>query len=366
MAITPMGAPVASSFSTSGSTSGKVYIAPWNWLLLAVFLGLFGFWLSGDGSGIVEEREVRPLFDVFDAETAQRIILEKPDASAVDTGGVERSTLVLRPAAEGQGEPDWTLEELFGSVAFRDRVERLLSRVGSMTTLDLVSADPARHDEYGLTEDQALRIRVSTKEAMGESPMVDLLLAPAPERGAWVRKSGESEVWRIARFNPPSPAPRAWFDDSSLMPLGDRAIRSIRATGRAVEREVAIQFVAGAERFVDEAGVAWEAPRVLDLHNRLQTLFPVNVTAAKAVGEALDAEDSAGSEGAESQPWLRLEIAPLLRRKSFHIELGEPEEGSTECRAVLVEGTTRVTVAASTAQKIVASLQALLAAQAGD
>ena len=61
-----------------------------------------------------------------------------------------------------------------------------------MTTLDLVSKDPARHAEYGLTEETALRIRVSAANSVGDSSLVDLLLAPAPERAAWVRKFGES------------------------------------------------------------------------------------------------------------------------------------------------------------------------------
>ncbi len=359
-----MGATVANSTSTSAPGFGSaIYIAPRNWCLLAIFAGLFGFWLSGDGAGVVEEREVRPLFDVFDADRVQRVVLERPDAAAVETGGVERTSLVLLPAAEGRKQAAWTLEELFGAAAFRDRVERLLSRIGSMTTLDLVSADPERHEEYGLTEDRALRVRASVNETMGDSPMVDLLLAPAPDRGAWVRKFGESEVWRIARFNPPSPAPRAWFDDSSLMPLGDRAIESIRASGAAVPKEVAIYFVPGGERFVDEAGRGWDVPRVLDLQSRLQTLFPINVTGAKAAGETLDPDG-----GSESQlpPWLRLEIVPLLGGKAFHIELAEPAEGDTECRAVLVQGTTRVTVAASTVRKIAAALGGLLEAQVGD
>lgn len=363
-AATLMGATVANSTSTSAPGFGSaIYIAPRNWCLLAIFAGLFGFWLSGDGAGVVEEREVRPLFDVFDADRVQRVVLERPDAAAVETGGVERTSLVLLPAAEGRKQAAWTLEELFGAAAFRDRVERLLSRIGSMTTLDLVSADPERHEEYGLTEDRALRVRASVNETMGDSPMVDLLLAPAPDRGAWVRKFGESEVWRIARFNPPSPAPRAWFDDSSLMPLGDRAIESIRASGAAVPKEVAIYFVPGGERFVDEAGRGWDVPRVLDLQSRLQTLFPINVTGAKAAGETLDPDG-----GSESQlpPWLRLEIVPLLGGKAFHIELAEPAEGDTECRAVLVQGTTRVTVAASTVRKIAAALGGLLEAQVGD
>ena len=193
--------------------------------------------------------------------------------------------------------------------------------------------------------------------------MVDLLLAPAPERGAWGRKFGESEVWRIARFSPPSPAPQAWFDDSSLMPLGEREVLAIRASGSAVKREVAIESIPGGERFVDEAGVGWDVPRVLDVYRRLQTLFPVNVTAAKAAGEALD--PPAGN-GSEVQPWLRIEVTRILSRKSFHIEVAEPEEGASECRAVLVEGTTRVTVSSGTAQKIAAALQALLSAQAGE
>ena len=363
MATLPMGDHVRSLDSRASTRSGRLYIAPWNWLLTAVFVGLFAFWLTGDGVGLVEERDVRPLFEVFDADRAQLVVLERPDAAAVETNGIERSTLVLKPTAGSAGEADWALEELYGATAFRDRVERLLSRVGSMTTLDLVSADPARHDEYGLGEERALRIRVSIRESMEDTPMVDLLLAPAPERGAWVRKWGESEVWRIARFSPPSPSPSAWFDDSSLMPLGDRAIRSIRASGRAVDRDVAILSVPGGERFVDEAGVSWDVPRVPDLHRRLQTLFPVTVTAAKAEGEPLLLDGEGAPEG---QPWLRLEVGSILSEKPFHIELAEPEEGAKETRAVLVEGTIRVTVASRTVREIALSLQALLDAQGDD
>jgi hypothetical protein len=356
-----------------GSTRGAIYIAPRNWLLTVVFAGLLAFWLLGQGGGAVEERAVRPLFDAFQGNRAQLVVLERPDAAAVQTDGVERSTLVLQPGGEGgSSEEDsraqWVLEELFGAKAFSDRVERLLSRIGSMTTLDLVSADRERHQEYGLTEDRALRVRVSTTSEMGADPMVDLLLAPAPERAAWVRKSGENEVWRIARFFPPSPAPRAWFDDSSLMPLGDRAIRSIRAKGSALPKEVAINVVPGGERFADEAGVGWDVPRVLDLQRRLQTLFPINVTGAKAAGEPLDPVDSDGAAGEVGEgklPWLSLEVAGILGRKSFRIELEEPSDSATECRAVLVEGTTRVTVAASTVRKIATALTGLLDAQDG-
>lgn len=350
------------------STRGAIYVAPRNWLLIVVFTGLLAFWLLGQGGGAVEERAVRPLFDAFQGNRAQLVVLERPDAAAVQTDGVERATLALRPSGEESSKTQWVLEELFGAKAFSDRVERLLSRIGSMTTLDLVSADPERHREYGLTEDRALRVRVSTTPEMGAEPMVDLLLAPAPERAAWVRKSGENEVWRIARFFPPSPAPRAWFDDSSLMPLGDRAIRSIRARGSALPKEVAIRVVPGGERFADEAGVGWDVPRVLDLQRRLQTLFPINVTAAKAAGEPLDPVDATGSvgeNGGSQLPWLSLEVAGILGRKSFRIELEEPRDSATECRAVLVEGTTRVTVAASTVRKIAATLKGLLDAQDG-
>ena len=349
--------PSAAEPSTQ-EAGGGFYIAPRNWLLLALFGGLFGLWLTGDGAGVVEERAVRPLYDAFNTRSARNVVLERADAAAVATGGVERASLTLEPSPDASGKGNWVIEELFGAKAFRDRVERLLSRIGSMTTLELVSADPARHDEYGLTAERALRVRVSADAEVGESSIVDLLLAPAPERGAWVRKFGESEVWRIARFSPPSPAPLAWFDDSSLMPLSDRGIRSIGATGTALPKAVEVRFVPGGERFVDESGVGWDVARVLDLQSRLQTLFPTNVTGLKAAGAGLDPD-----AGADDEPWLRLKIVPLLTGKSFHIELSEPQEGASECAAALMEGTTRVTVSSSTVKKVAASLVGLLDAQ---
>ncbi len=280
-------------------------------------------------------------------------MLERPDAAAIATGGVERTTLAL-DAAEGVAPPVWRIAELHSSAAFTYKVDRLLSRIGSMTTLDLVTSSADQHAKYGLTMDRALRVRLSTSSSVPEEATVDLLIAPTQDHGTWVRTVDDPRVWRIARFNPPSPSPRSWFDDSSLMPLSDLAIKTVTLSGPGVGGSVEMGEQAGdLDRFVDGKGNALSSLDVLDLFKRLRTLYPVNVVGPKEAGAPWIDE-----------PWLVVEAVPQVGGKPFRIEFeapatvpasgtpGEAPAQSTEVRAALLQGTTIVTVSTSTVEKI--------------
>ncbi|MFT7167338.1 MAG: hypothetical protein ACI80K_000457 [Paracoccaceae bacterium] len=343
-------------------STGAVHVAVRNWMLLIVLGVMVGYWVTGDGGGSIRQRSVEPLVEGFSASKVRSVLLERPDAAAVATAGIARTTLTLRLATEAVGtaaETDaWTIGELFGAAAFTDRVDRLLSRIGSMTTLDLVTADSSTHAEYGLTNERALRVRISSEDTVGETPMVDLLLAPAPDRGTYVRLHGDSNVWRVAQMTPPSPSPRAWFDDSSLMPWADLAISGVRASGSALESEALIRSIAGGqERFTNASSEALSSQLVLDFFKRMRTLFPVDVIEGKAEGAILD-----------PSPWLRLEIMNVVGGKKFRIEFREPgtdvasDAGPTKgtVRAAVVEGTAIVSVSGSTVEKLVQSLRSLM------
>lgn len=359
-----------------GTTGRGFYLAPRNWLLAVVLGLLVGAWFASDGKGGISRRQIQPLVQGFDASQARTILLERPDLAAVETGGVERTTLTRRDgeAATGEvGSPDvWTIEELHGAAAFTDKIDRLLARIGAMTTLDLVSEDTASYAEYGLGEDRALHVRIANGEVapeMGpEGNTVELWIAPAPGRAAYVRAAGDARVWRIARYAPPSPSPLAWFDDSSLMPLTDRAIRVLRASGRALDlapgEEFSIRTLPGADHFQSGDGEDLSSQRVFDLFKRLRLLFPEEVLGTKVAGERL-----------ESDPWLSIEVEASVGGKTFRIDFSEPGMGAdpssstapsespsgspSGVRAALVGKAIVVSLGASGVEKIVESLKGL-------
>lgn len=348
------------SLSSSRST-GLLHVATRNWLLVLVLCGLGGFWFAGGGDGGISQRDIQPVIRGFDASQARVITLERVDLAAVATGGVERTTLTRKTSEEATGDagaPDvWTIAELHGTSAFTDRVDALLSRVGSMTTLDLVAEDPASHAGYGLTVEKALRLVVShgpttSSESGGAAPMADLLIAPAPGRAAYVLAAGDDRVWRIARFTPPSPSPNAWFDDSSLMPLTDRGIKAIRASGPGVGETVVVQAYPGGDRFVGASGEMLSSPQVLDVFKRLRMLYPRDVLGAKGAGEPIAVE-----------PWLSIEVEPQVGGNPFRIDFMEPKEATGQSdravRAARLQGTITVSVSASTVEKLVESLRGL-------
>ncbi|QDV06854.1 hypothetical protein Poly30_23710 [Planctomycetes bacterium Poly30] len=340
-----------------GARGGFLHVAVRNWILVLILGALAGSWFVGDAGGGISQRQIQPVLPGFDASRARSIVLERADLAAVETGGLERTTLTRRTSVETTGDvgaPDvWTIAELHGTAAFADRVDDLLSRIGSMTTLDLVSEEPGSHAGYGLTKAKALQLRVSEQERMGDSPMVDLLIAPAPGRAAYVLAAGDDRVWRIARFTPPSASPRAWFDDSSLMPLPDRGISAIRASGPALEGEpVIVRTYPGGDRYTSATGETLVTQAVLDLFKRLRTLFPTDVVAEKVAGEPLDGE-----------PWFSIEVEPIVGGNDFRIDFARPEEspegGARFVRAARLQGTITVTVSAATVEKLVESLQRL-------
>lgn len=355
----------AAAVADTRELGGGIHVAPRNWVLLLLVIVLCGVWVTGDGGGSIQRRVIEPLVPGFDAGLVKGIVLQRPDASAVATHGIERTTLTLGTGASGAAgaagaagaDPEWTIAELSGSVAFVDRIDRLLSRIGSMTTLDLVTESADQHGKYGLTDDGALRIQLANSEAVGDAPSVDLLMAPAPNRGTWVRAVGDDRVWRVARFSPPSPSPLAWFDDSSLMPLADMAIQRMTLSGPGVDGEDVVIGAVPGGRYGSSDGKILASRPVQDLFKHLRMLYPVDVVASKEAGEP-----------AVASPWLSISVVPQLGGHPFRIDFASPigespsgeGDGATAAvqssmgtiRAGRLEGATVVTISASTVEKI--------------
>ncbi|MEM9380065.1 MAG: DUF4340 domain-containing protein [Planctomycetota bacterium] len=297
-------------------------ILPLNRVLLVVVAVLSGLLVALE-RGIESSRVVEPLFPAFDGGRAVEIGIAAPESDG---------TVTLRRAAPG--EP-WSVEELRGAPASGILVEGFLSRIGSMSTLDLVSDDAADLTEYGLGEDAALRVTVvgaatpaapeGTDGAAGDlgdvslerSVIADLFLALGPDGASFVRRAGEVAVYRLPRFPRVPDAPFDWFDRRSFVPYEEVQIARLTARGPGLDGSVVVleQPVSEFGSFRDAAGGDVPRVRALDVFQRLRALFPTAVLDRRESGE-MDPDA------------VRFEVEIELRSgNDFRVQFGRSESG---------------------------------------
>lgn len=140
--------------------------------------------------------------DLLETRTA-RVRIEDP-------AGGEAVTLVRDGAT-------WRVEERWNHPAEPTAVAELLARVAALNLADRVANEAANHGRFGVGED-ALRIRL--QDGAGRS-LADLRQGRPAEGGdagvgSYVRLASGDDVLRAHRFEPVSPAPRAWLDTRLL------------------------------------------------------------------------------------------------------------------------------------------------------
>ncbi|MEM1452331.1 MAG: DUF4340 domain-containing protein [Planctomycetota bacterium] len=291
-------------------------ILPLNRVLLAVVVSLSGLLFALERS-VEGDRVVEPLFPAFDGGRGVEVRLAKGEDGA--------SAVTIRRAAPGD---PWSIDELRGAPASGILVEGFLSRVGSMSTLDLVSDDASALSEYGLGESEALRVTVVGAAPESESDdiadvtleraeIADLFLATGPEGASFVRRAGEVDVYRLPRFPRVPEAPFDWFDRRSVVPYEDVQIAKLTARGPGLAGSVVVleQPLSEFGSFRDAAGGDVPRVRALDVLQRLRALFPVAVLDRREAGELPPDE-------------LSFEVEIALRSGNvFRVQFGSAAEG---------------------------------------
>lgn len=166
-----------------------------NVILLGVVLLLAAVDVALERPGPVQ-REVGRLFPELLVDRAARLSLARGD---------ERLDLV-RDADGG-----WTVEQLGGYPGFSDQIDLFLTRLGSVTNLDLLTDLAAAHAEYGVDE-AGLSVRV--EDASG-APLAAFVqgLEVAREGASYLRLADGTEVYRVLGLRALSLDPlRQWVD----------------------------------------------------------------------------------------------------------------------------------------------------------
>ncbi|MFT5197735.1 MAG: hypothetical protein ACI87O_000376 [Planctomycetota bacterium] len=136
-------------------------------------------------------REVLPLFEPWAPEQVATIRIEQGELGKFAEGP---DLLVQRDDAGV-----FRLPAHFGYPARERAVTFLINGLASLTSMDLLSEDPASHETYGLTDERAVRILF--EDAQGKV-LADLLQGDkAPGgRAFYIRRSDSDKVYRAPNF----------------------------------------------------------------------------------------------------------------------------------------------------------------------
>ncbi|MEM9803369.1 MAG: DUF4340 domain-containing protein [Planctomycetota bacterium] len=248
-------------------------ILPLNRVLLAVVAVLVAL-LVGLERDAVETRPVESLLPEFDAAAATEVRL-------VASGGEGGTTL----SREGPADP-WTIDQYAGASASASLVDGFMSRIGAMTTLDLVSDDPGRFAEYEVDESSAVRIVVlgggadEDDDALrADETLADVFVSSARGTAVYVRRANDASIYRVPRMPLPPTDPFRWFDRAPLVPYENVQIDRVTLGGEAVGEEdvVVVQPVERFGTFQDAEGEPIPSPVARELFERLRSLFPTGV-----------------------------------------------------------------------------------------
>ena len=249
-------------------------------------------------------REVGRLFPAFFVDQAERVEVEGPD------GRVQ-----LRRAEEG-----WACASRFDHPARGDWTSQLTRALASLTTLDLLSDDPARHGDYGLDEG-ATRVRVWSES--GEL-VVDLVQGddtPDASRACYVRRFGEDAVYRAPSLERIPAEPARWLD-SLWLGFEPAVVKGVRVVSPDLEAPLELRR--------EERRYVWrDGDRTLP-KSKVDALLDAarGLFVSDAVAGAADGADGADALGEVA---LRLELT-LLDDRVLVGEFGAPEGGVVRAR----------------------------------
>jgi hypothetical protein len=143
-------------------------------------------------------------------------------ATHIEVRAGERSVNLTRV------EGEWRLVELHDFPADRPLVERVLGVLSELTTLDLLTEDPARHVEYGLDEAVAQRLTVHGAEG---ALLADLLVGRAANGSAFVRRADEDAVYGASVLPRTSSDSQGWRRMVALVPIEPARVLRLELSG---------------------------------------------------------------------------------------------------------------------------------------
>lgn len=267
-------------------------------LVLVVALGALDLVRSGGGA---PPREVGRLFPDFFVDQAERMEVAGPD------GEVQ-----LRRSEEG-----WACASRFDHPARADWTSQLTRALASLTTLDLLTEDPARHGDYGLDEG-ATRVRVWSES--GEL-VVDLVQGddtPDSSRACYVRRFGDDAVYRAPSLQRIPAEPSSWLD-SLWLGFEPAVVKGVRVASPDLEEP--LELTREERRYVWRAGDRTVPKSKVDaLLDAARGLFVSDAVAGAGDGAAALGEVA-----------LRLELV-LLDDSVLVGEFGAPEDGVVRAR----------------------------------
>lgn len=254
--------------------------------LLAILVGL-DVVTTPDGA---PTRAVGPLLVGFDSTQATRIELRRDG---------EESLVLERGSEEG----DWVLPGTFGYRARTQLAEDLLSRLASLSTLDLVTEEASRHGDYGV--DQGVLVRVEDGEGRELASLLQGGVSP-DGRATWGRRPSEDATYRLPLFAPLRLDP-LWWLDARLLSFEPGLIRRIELEigerARVLERDLARVGVWRTPEGVPAVGADVEA-----LLEALRGTFLTEVLSAEELDPA--ASSAAVSLVFEGREPLTLSVEP--------------------------------------------------------
>ncbi|MEZ6013663.1 MAG: DUF4340 domain-containing protein [Planctomycetota bacterium] len=239
-------------------------IARRNVVLAGALVTLTGLLVFG-GREAAPTRAITRLFPTLTTASAARLEL------AADG----RSVRVERVNGE------WVLPDLFGYPAEPLLVARVIERLGSLTSLDLLTEDPKRHAEYGLDEGAAQRFTVFD---VSDGVLADLLVARAPTGAAYVRLRGQDAVFGAGALPTTSSDLQAWRLGSPLITvdatLATRIELAPADAGAGWPSVTVVRDPDRYDRWFDGEGSEVPRERVERLLNELVKLYPLAILAA--------------------------------------------------------------------------------------
>lgn len=271
-----------------------------NLVLGALALGLLALDF-GTLPGAPETREAVALFAELQGVDATRIEIKTPELE---------QALVLHKAqgVELERSPTmpWRMQARSGWPVRSGLASNLLRGIANLETVDLLAEDVASHADYGVTEDQAVRVCIYDQAG---SILVDLLqggLAPGG-RASYLRAFGSDQVWRVPRLNQRITAkPESWLEPRWMPFSRSRLqVKAIVLSGTAIGSSVRLERSEGSlESWLNPKGEIVSPAQVRLLLEGLEALF-VNEVLEDGAGEVGEARLSVTLEGVgDGEPWI--------------------------------------------------------------
>lgn len=199
-----------------------------NLVLLGLVVALAAVDAALERPGPVE-REVGRLFPDLYVDRAARLSLARGD---------ER--LDLARDADGR----WTVEQLGGYPGFSDQIDLFLTRLSSVTNLDLLTDRPTAHAEYGV-DDAGIAVRIEDERGAELAAFVQGLEVPR-EGASYLRLAAGAEVYRVLGLRALALDPLRQWVDPRLVDVEPILVRRLTLAGPLVgDDAIAFERVEG-------------------------------------------------------------------------------------------------------------------------